>query len=85
MILGDNMKHYVYKTKDGKEVMTFAMWVDSNGTTEDIEVHYQGSEEPTQAFSKLLNKYLEENKVETVSIYEDEELIEGPNPIILSK
>ena len=85
MILGDGMKHFVYKTKDGKEVMTFAQWVNLNGTEEDIAVHYQGDDQPPEAFNKLLNKYLEENKVATFTIYEDEELNEGPTPIILSK
>jgi hypothetical protein len=79
------MKHHVYKTKDGEEVMTFAQWVNDNGTKEDIALHDAATELPSPQFNKLLNKYLTENNVETVTVYEDDEIIEGPTSVTPAK
>ena len=79
------MKHHIYKTKLGEEVMSFAEWVHEHGTEEEIAVHDAIMDKPSEQFETLLNKYCIENEVVSVTVYEDEKLISGPDPIILPK
>jgi hypothetical protein len=79
------MKYFVYKTKLGEEVMPFAQWVYENGTDEDVATHDAIMDKPSAGFEALLNKYLIQNEVASVTIYEDEKLISGPDTIILPK
>ena len=79
------MKYFVYKTKLNEEVTTFAQWVNENGTEEDIAVHDAVMDAPSAEFEALLNKYFIENEVVSVTVYEDEKLISGPDPVILLK
>ena len=71
-------KSFVFKTEDGTEVISFYQWVLTNGSAEEITIHNSG---PSQEFSALLTKYWTELKVKTVSTYENDQLIDGPNPV----
>jgi hypothetical protein len=71
-------KSFIYKTEDGTEVISFYQWVLTNGSIDELAVHANG---PSQELSELLIKYCRALKVKTVSIYENDQLIDGPTPV----